>query len=145
MSHDRTRWRPQDWRADSAAASPQSPEDEVFDAVLSAAALTARADAAVLDVERETLLDYLDRQGFLWMRGRDEALAQFERRLRDIPAQVETSGAFRRLRRHRDGRAAALILGVCDEVAAADGLIDPREDRFLLLLRAGLAITPKTH
>jgi tellurite resistance protein len=139
MTPAKSKWRPQDWRAERAeraAVSPESREDDVFDAVVSAAALTARADGVVREVERLTLLDYLDRQGLLWPRDPEEALTRFERRLRDIPAQVETSRVFRRLRRHRDSRAAALILGVCDEVAAADGLIDPREDRFLRLVRA---------
>lgn len=138
MSKHRSRWRSQEWRTELAAASHESREDELFDVLVSAAALTARADGRVQDVERTQFLDFLDRQDLLWMFDREEALAQFERGVRELREPDEPFSAFSRLRRFRDGRAAALILGLCDEVAAADCRLDPREVRLLRLVRAGL-------
>jgi tellurite resistance protein len=135
MSKHQSRWRSQQWRAELAAASHESREDELFDAIISAAALTARADGRVQDVERAQLLDFLERQDLLWMFDREEALAQFERRVGELRKPDEPLATFTRLHRYRDSRAAALILGVCDEVAAADCRLDPREDRLLRLVR----------
>lgn len=126
------------WRAQLAAEYRENREDELFEAVVSAAALIAGADGEVKDVERFQLLDFLERQDLLWVFDRDDALAEFERRVRELRDPNERSSAFRRLRRFRDSRAAALVLGVCDEIAAADCRLDPREVQLLRLVRSGL-------
>ena len=138
MSIHKSRWQSQQWRAELAATSQESREDDLFDAIVSAAALTARVDGHVQDVERAQFLDFLERQDLLWMFDREEALAQFERRVRELREPDEALSTFHRLRRYRDSRAADLILGVCDEVAAADCRLDPREHRLLRLVRNGL-------
>jgi tellurite resistance protein len=135
MSKHRSRWRSQQWRAELAAAYQESREDELLDLLVSAAALTARADGRVEEVERAQLLDFLDRRDLLWMRDGEDVLAQFER---CVSGPDEHLATLSRLRHYRDSRAAELILGVCDEVAAADCRIDPREDRLLRLVRASL-------
>jgi tellurite resistance protein len=138
MSKHSSRWRSQQWRAELAAASHESREDALFDAIVSAAALTARVDGYVQEVERAQFLDFLERQDLLWMVDREEALAHFERRVRELREPDEALSTFFRLRRYRDSRAADLILGVCDEVAAADCRLDPREQRLLQLFRNSL-------
>ncbi|MCW2275660.1 hypothetical protein GJ654_12610 [Rhodoblastus acidophilus] len=135
MSKHRSRWRSQQWRAELTAAYQENREDELLDLIVAAAALTARADGRVEEVERAQLLDFLDRRDLLWMRDSEEILAQFER---CASAPDEHLSTLSRLRRYRDSRAAELILGVCDEVAAADCRLDPREDRVLRLVRASL-------
>lgn len=135
MSKHRSRWRSQHWRAELAAAYQENREDELLDLLVSAAALTARADGRVAEVERDQLLDFLDRRDLLWIRDREDILAQFERCASAPDEQLST---LARLRRYRDSRAAELILGVCEEVAAADCRLDPREDRVLRLVRASL-------
>jgi hypothetical protein len=57
MSKHRSRWQSQQWRAELAASSQDSLEDELFDAIVSAAALTARAGGQVKEVKRVQLLD----------------------------------------------------------------------------------------
>lgn len=140
MSKHRSRWQSQQWRAELAAAFHESREDELFDAIVSAAALMARADGRVEEVERAQLLDFLERQDLHWMFDREEALAQFDRRVRELREPDEQLATFTRLRRYRDSRAATLILGVCDEIAVADCRLDPREDRLLRLVRNGLEV-----
>lgn len=135
MSKHRSKWRSQQWRAELAAAYQESREDDLFDLLVSAAALTARADGRVEEVERVQLLDFLDRRDLLWMRDREDVLAQFEL---CVSAPDEQLSTLARLRRYRDSRAAELILGLCDEVAAADCRLDPREDQLLRLIRASL-------
>jgi tellurite resistance protein len=135
MSKHRSKWRSQQWRAELAAAYQESHEDELFDLLVSAAALTARADGRVEEVERAQLLDFLDRRDLLWMRDREDVLAQFDQCASTPDEQLST---LARLRRYRDSRAAELILEVCDEVAVADCRLDPREDRVLRLVRASL-------
>ncbi|PPQ35659.1 TerB family tellurite resistance protein [Rhodoblastus acidophilus] len=134
--------RSQHLRAELTAEIQENHEDDLFDAIIAAAALMARADGRVLEVERDHLLEFLDRQDLLWMRDRDETLAQFESYVHKLHDPDESGAAFSWLRRYRDSRAAALILNVCDEVAGADHNLDPREVQLLRLIRAGLGGAP---
>jgi tellurite resistance protein len=129
------------WRAREAAivaTYQEDREDEVLDAIVSAAALIARADGWVQEVERGQLFDFLDRQDFLSAVAREDVLAQFERCVRELREPGGPSAVIERLGRHRDRPTAALILGVGEEVAAADCRLDPREEQLLSLIRAGL-------
>jgi tellurite resistance protein len=121
-----------------AAALDGDREDELLDALVAVAALVARADGRVQDVERAQLLDFLDQQGLLSAFGREDAELKFERCVRELREPGGLSFAIRRLQRHSESRTAAVALRVGDEVAAADCRLDPREERLLLLTRTVL-------
>ena len=59
-------------------------EDELLDAVVSAAALVARADGRIDGAERGQLLDFLERRGILSVFTPAEILDTFERRVREL-------------------------------------------------------------
>jgi tellurite resistance protein len=113
-------------------------EDELLDGVVSAAALVARADGWVQEVERSQLVDFIDRQGLLSAFAREDSVAHFERRVRELREPGGPSAVIQRLGRHRDKATAFLIVSIGEEVAAADGRLDPREQQIVQLLQDAL-------
>ncbi len=138
MSKQRANGRWHARQAEISAAYREYREDEVLDAVVSAAALVARADGWVQDVERSQLLDFLDRQNLLSVFARDDVLTRFEGCVRELREPGGPSAVIERLGRHGAGPIVELILGVGEEIAAADCRLDPREAQLLQLVRAGL-------
>lgn len=129
------------WRASEAAIVAIYREDhegELLDAIVSAAALVARADGWVQEVERGQLFDFLDRQDFLSTFARDDVLSRFERCVRELRQPGGPSAVIERLGRHAPSPTTALILDIGEEVAAADCRLDPREVQLLRLVRASL-------
>jgi tellurite resistance protein len=110
-------------------------EDQLLDAVVTAAALVARADGWVDPEEREQLLDFLDRQEFLSVFTYDEILEFFERRVRHLREPGGTAAAIDSLRRRAGRLPARLIIGMAEEVAAADCRLDPREEEVVEAIR----------
>jgi tellurium resistance protein TerD len=135
--NSRTRSKPM--RAEIIAASMDDREDELLDAVVTAAALVARADGWVQPVEREQLLDFLDRNEFLSIFERADIIAAFEGRIRELRQPGGPMAAVERLVRHAGGRSARLAIEIGEEVAAADCRLDPREQRVLHVIRTALA------
>lgn len=130
-------------RAGIATAFREYREDELLDVMVSAAALLARADGWVQEVERAQLLDFLDREDFFSVFARDDVLTRFDRRVSELREPGGPSSVLRRLGRHRDGSTAALIVNVGQEIAAADCRLDPREQRVLELVRDFLDVAPR--
>jgi tellurite resistance protein len=128
------------------AASLRDLENELLDAVVTTAALVARADGWVDPVEREQLLDFLDVNEFMSVFTRAEILDAFERRIRELREPDGAVAALGRLRRQSGGSLArslaSLVVDVGEQVAAADCRLDPREQRILQLIRITLACTP---
>lgn len=113
--------------AEMMAAYWEAREDELVDAVVTAAALVARADGRVDAVERERLLDFLDRDDI------------FERRLREQGEPRAVVAALRQLGRYAEHPLARVIIDAGEEITASDSHIDPRERRVLQLLRIVLS------
>jgi tellurite resistance protein len=121
--------------AENMAAYLDGREEELLDAVVTAAALVARADNWVQPVERARLLDFLARNEFMSNFTRAEILDAFERRVRELREPSGPAIAVERLRRHAGRTPARLAIDVGEEVAAADCRLDPREQRILQLIR----------
>jgi tellurite resistance protein len=130
------RWRAR--RAEIVAAYLELREDEILDAVVSAAAVVARADGWVQEVECNQLLDFVDREGLLSVFAREDAVAHFERCVREVREPGGSSAVIKRLARHRDSRVASLVVKIGEEVAAADCRLDPREQQVLRLIASAL-------
>jgi tellurite resistance protein len=109
-------------------------EDELLDAVVSAAALVARADDRIDGAERGQLLDFLERRGILSVFTPAEILDTFERRVRELNEPGGSVAALKHLRRHAERSLARVIFNAGQEIAAADCRVDPREQHTLQLI-----------
>jgi tellurite resistance protein len=143
MSKDRTARRPPSRRAGTIAGYMDCHEDELLDGVVSAAALVARADGWVQEVERSQLVNFFDRQGLLSVIQREDAVAHFERRVRELREPGGPAAAVQRLSHHRDKATAFFIVSIGEEVAAADSRLDPREQHMLQLVQDALEGKPR--
>lgn len=138
MSKQRANGRWSARRAEIVAAYLELREDEILDAVVSAAAVVARADGWVQEVERNQLLDFVDREELLSVFAREDAVAHFERCVREVREPGGFSAVIERLGRHRDSPTASLVVKIGEEVAAADCRLDPREQHVLQRIEAAL-------
>jgi tellurite resistance protein len=126
-------------RTEITAAYADDREDELLDAVITAAALVARSDGHVAPIERGELLDFLDRNGFLSVFTRRDILDAFDGRLRHL----DESGreiAIDELRRRAGRLPANLVIAAAERVAAADRQIHARERDALAQIR--MAVSP---
>jgi len=108
---------------------------ELLEAVVTAAALVARADGRIEPVERGLLVDFLDRNGFLSVFTRAEILDAFERRLRRLDERDGAAAAIGSLGRFAGRSPARLVIGASEHVAGAAGEPRAREVRALRLIR----------
>lgn len=113
---------------------------ELLDALVTTAALMSRADGWVQPAERVAMFDFLARNRFLPQFARENVLALFEDRVRDLKEPDGAIVAVMRLRNYGRGvsGSAALILDMAREVAAADCRLDPREQSALQLIDSAL-------
>jgi tellurite resistance protein len=116
--------------------------DELLDAVVTAAALVARADGRIEPAERGLLVDFLDRNGFLSVFTRNEILDAFERRLRDLDEERGAETAVDSLGRLAGRSPARLVIGAGKHIAAANGHSHPVERHMLQLIRYALGRGP---
>ena len=99
-------------QAGIAFACDASRGDELLDAVVSSAALVARADGWVQAVECSQLLNFIDRHSLFPLSRREEVLSQFENRVRELREPDGPLTTFRRLGRYTEHSTATLILSV---------------------------------
>lgn len=128
--------------AEIMAAYLDDRNDELLDAVVTAAALVARADGRIEPVERGLLLDFMDRNGFLSVFTGSEILDAFERRVRQFDEHGGAEAAVDDLGRLAGRSPARLVIGVGKHIAAANGQPHPRELQILQLIRHALGIPP---
>jgi tellurite resistance protein len=114
-------------------------EDELFDAIVSIAALVASADGWVQEVERRQFLDFLDESKLLTVFAREDVEAHFDRCVRELKQPGGPAGVIYRLRRHANTSIGPLIVRLGDVVAAADCRLDPREGEVLRHVRRVVA------
>jgi tellurite resistance protein len=125
--------------AQVAAAYLDFRDDELFDASVSIAALVARADGWVQEVERRQLLDFLDENKLLTVFAREDVDTHFEHCVRELRQPDGQAGVIYRLRRHAKSSIGPLLIRLGEAVAAADCRLDPREGQVLLHVRRVLA------
>jgi tellurite resistance protein len=82
----------------------------VFDAVITAAAMVARADGLIDPVERRQLLVFLNRTGLLAVFTREQALDAFEERTRQLAERRGAEVAIGSLRRLKGRSLARLVI-----------------------------------
>lgn len=124
-------------RTEITAAYAEDRQDELLDAVVTAAALVARSDGRVAPIERGELLDFLDRKGFLAVFTRRDIVEAFDTRLRHI-AERGGAVAIDDLRRSARQLPTGLVVEAAERVAAADRHIHPDEREALALIRSAV-------
>jgi tellurium resistance protein TerD len=120
------------------AAYMRDRADELFDAIITAAAMVARADGWIDPVERSQLLGFLNRNGFLAVFTREEVLDAFEDRTRQLAERCGAEVAIGGLRQLAGRSLARLVVDAGTHVAAADGRLHPGELHALALIRMAL-------
>jgi len=127
--------------AEILAAYRNERDYELLDAMVTAAALMSRADGWVQLVERGAMLDFLDRNQFLPLFTRENILALFEDRVRDVREPDGAIVAVMRLRHYarRSSGAVGLIVDMAREIAVADCRLDPREQSVLQLVDSAVS------
>jgi len=127
-------------RTEIMAAYADDREDELLDAIITAAALVARSDGRVAPIERGELFDFLDRNGFLSVFTRRDIFDAFDSRLRHFD-EGGSEAAVDDLRRRGDRLPARLVVEAAERVAAADRHIHPHERQILALIRTAVSHT----
>jgi tellurite resistance protein len=138
MSAGYTRNKPNVWKVENRSIAQQERRDELLDAVVSAAALVARAQDASDAGERAFIVDVLARNGALARISRTDIDGAFEHRLRDVQEPSGVEMALERLRRTVGRAPAGLIIDAAEHVAAADGHFHEREMHALRSIRKAL-------
>jgi tellurium resistance protein TerD len=122
------------------AAYMRDRTDELFDAIITAAAMVARADGWIDPVERSQLLVFLNRNGFLAVFTREEVLDAFEERTRQLAERCGAEVAVGGLRRLAGRSLARLVVDAGTHVAAADCRLHPGELHTVALIRIALGM-----
>ena len=119
--------------AEIAAELPADKAQE-FDAIVTVGALVARSDGWVDPAELAQLRDFLERYGFQSL-ARDDLRDSFERRMRDLRKADGFEAALASLGGYDGPGLSHLVVEAGEEIAAADGRLDPREDDILHRIR----------
>lgn len=127
-------------KAEITAAWQQRRDDELLDAVASAAALVAHADGEGAGVERAQIVDLLARSGCLATITRADILDAFDHRLRHVQERGGIEMTLESLRRIAGHAPARLIIGTAEHVAAADSHLHANEMHALRSIRRALRV-----
>jgi len=119
-------------------------DDDLLDAVATASAIVACADGRIEPVERDALVDFMARNGFLCTLTRAEILEAFERRLEQLEEDGGVAAAVDSLERFAGQAPARLAIDVSKQVAAANGYLHAREIHVLQRIHIALG-APSTR
>lgn len=120
---------------ESATYCPDCHDEEFLRALVTAGALVALADGRVDPVERDELLEFIDRQRLVLTISQEEIGRLFDRQGQQIKSQYDEAHIERRLRPLTGLSLASAVVGAAERVAAADLQIHPREVEALNLIR----------
>jgi tellurite resistance protein len=114
-------------------------DDTVLQALVTAAAFVALADGQADAVEREELINFVDRQGFVPSISRDEIGRAFDNRVRQLEERDRAETVAQALRPLAGLPLASIVIRTARQVAAADWYLHPGEARALKLIGLVLA------
>jgi tellurite resistance protein len=116
-------------------------DEEMLRALVTAGAFVALADGRVDLVEREALLQFIDRESLVPSISQDEIGRFFDGRVQQIKDQCDEIDIVEPLRPLTGLSSASAVVGAAEGVAAADLQIHPREVEALNLIRR-IMMTP---
>jgi tellurite resistance protein len=117
---------------------PHHRDEEVMQALVTAGALVALADGHVKAIERDELVNFIDRQGFVPSMSRQKIAEAFDSRVQQLEGQDSADAIAETLRPLAGLSLASVIIRTATQVAAADRHIHPGEVRALKLIRLAL-------
>ncbi|GGF37901.1 hypothetical protein GCM10011611_50370 [Aliidongia dinghuensis] len=113
-------------------------EEELLDALVTAAALVARADGWVEPAERRQFLDFLKQHGLLAAFAEAEVMDIFEGRLRQLGEPMGVAAAVASLEALAGRAPARLVRELAELIAVSDDHLHHRELQILRLIRVAL-------
>jgi tellurite resistance protein TerB len=120
-------------------------DEDVMQALATAGALVALADGRVDAVERDELVNFIDRQGLVPTISNDEVAGAFDNLVRELEARDRLSVILDAFRPLAGLSLASVVVRTAERVACADGKILPGELQALRLIRLLMATLPDTR
>jgi tellurite resistance protein TerB len=117
-------------------------DEEVMQALVTAGALVALADGRVEAVERDELLNYIDRQDLLPTISQLDIAEAFDNRVRQLQDRDSADAIMESFRPLAGLSLASIVVRTAERVAAADRQIHPGELRALKLIRLIMITLP---
>ena len=136
--------RPSTSTADSAVRYLDNHDETVMQALITAGAFVAFADGRVEAIERDELVTFVDRQGFVPSISRQEIAEAFDHRVRQLQDRDSAEVIVETLRPLAGLSLASIVIRTATQVAAADRYIDPGELRALKLIRMVLLMADQS-
>jgi tellurite resistance protein len=110
-------------------------DEEVMQGLVTAGALVALADGELDTVERDELVNFVDRQGFAPTTSQAAIAAAFDSRVRELEGRYCANVIVETLRPLTGQSLASVVVRTAQRVAAADRKIHPGELQALQLIR----------
>ena len=120
-------------------------DEEVMQALVTAGALVALADGRVAAVERDELVNYIDRQGFVPTISQHDIAEAFDNRVRQLEDRDSANMIVAAFQPLAGLSLASVVVCTAERVAAADRQIHPGELRALKLIRLIMITLPATR
>lgn len=121
------------------AHSSYQRDEEVMQALVTAGAMVALADGSVTPVERDELVNFIDRQGFVPAISPERIAAVFDIRLRELDDRNGPHIIVEKFHPIAGLSLGSVVMRVAQRVADADGMFHPRERQTMDLIRLILA------
>jgi tellurite resistance protein len=119
-------------------------DQRVMQALVTAGALVALADGRVDTIEREELVNFVDRQGLVPTISQHDIAEAFDNRVRQLEDRDSANVIMEAFRPLAGLSLASVVVRTAERVAAADGQIHPGELRALKLIRLIMITLPAT-
>jgi tellurite resistance protein TerB len=117
-------------------------DNEVMRALVTAGALVALADGRVEAVERDELVNYIDRQEFVPTISQHDIAEAFDNRVRQLEDRDTANVIMESFQPLAGLSLASVVVRTAERVAAADRQIHPGELRALKLIRLIMITLP---
>jgi tellurite resistance protein TerB len=117
------------------AGAADRPDEEVMQALVTAGAMVAIADGRLEQVERNELVDFIDRRGFVPAFSPNETAKAFDDRVRQLKDRNSPNVILEALRPLAGRSLSSILIRTAERVAAADQKIHPAELRAIKLIR----------
>lgn len=120
-------------------------DEEIMQALVTAGALVALADGRVESVERDELVNFIDRQGFAPTISQRAVADAFDNRVQQVGKRDGADAILQAFRPLSGLSLASVVVRTAERVAAADRKIHPGELQILNLIRLMLMCLPVTR
>ena len=114
-------------------------DEDVMQALVTAGAFVALADRRLKAIERDELVSFIDRQGFLSTASKRDLAEVFESRVRQFEATRSYDPLVEALRPVARSSLSSIVVRTAERVAAADQELHPAETGALRVIRQILA------